>query len=305
VKHMNACPLKLKKKEDILKNPMYICEEKLKGIRAFLTFTHLGCILQSRGGHYISFRFPHLSEIRIPELEGVTIDGELFQRGIPDEVIAGWGNHRTCNISPSVTQGVKFMAFDVYNLTLRQFERKQALAGIAPFFKNTMIEVLPYLPVRHAEKMFNNILADGGEGIMLKNLTSMYQPGKRLEGIWYKLKGDEDFDVVITGFEEAKETSIKKGEVYATDTKFKGLIGSFKYGMYTENPHGDRTLIELGTCSGMKDDIRRHMTLHPDHWIGQVVEIKGVAQEKSGAIENPRYIRLRTDKRKEECVWVR
>ena len=313
MEHMNAVPLKPNKKQFILNSSDYIVEEKLKGIRAFLTFTNKGAVLQSRGGHCISHRFPHLAEIVIPELTGLTLDGELFQRGVPDEVIAGWGNHRTKNIDPGITKDVNFMCFDFFDEGLKLHTRKKLMHdffnGIHP---SSQIIELPYYSIDQAEQRFEDILAEGGEGIMLKNLNSMYIPGKRLEGIWYKLKGEEDFDVVITGFEMAEEYSIKKGDTEATETKFKGLIGAFRYGMYdatqdstVEFGRDFMRLVNLGTCSGMTDDIRRHMTLHPEHYLHQVAEIKGVAQEKSGAIENPRYVRIRTDKRKEECVWVR
>lgn len=313
MKHMNAVTLKPHKRERILNDPNYICEEKLKGIRAFLTFTEEGCVLMSRGGHDVSCRFPHLSSIKVPELKGVTLDGELFQRGVEDEVISGWGNHNTKHINPSVTKDVKFIAFDVFDTSLNLRGRKGYLEGwfaLGEIPSNIPILYHPHYSNLYAEKLFKETLEEGGEGIMLKNLNSLYHPAKAPGqrppvNTWYKWKGEETFDVVITGFEMAEEMSIKKGDTEATPTKFAGKIGAFKYGMYV--PDSDAmdtyTLKTLGTCSGMTDLIRDSMTYNWGNWIGQVVEIKGVEQKESGAIDNPRYIRLREDKKPEECVW--
>lgn len=309
MKHMNAVALKPHKRERILNDSNYICEEKLKGIRAFLSFQENGCILTSRGGHNISHRFPHLSSVTIPTLQGVILDGELFQRGIPDEVISGWGNHRTYHIDPEITKDVKFMAFDIItNNTMlsKPLDIRKALLLIYCQLLPPSCPIIyhPHYSNLYAEKLFKEVLSEGGEGIMLKNRNSLYIPGKRLEGIWYKWKGEETFDVIITGFEMAEEMSIKKGDTEATPTKFKGMIGAFKYGMYSEVAYKCTKLVTLGTCSGMTDSIRFDMTYFSESWLGQVVEIKGVSQEASGAIENPRYIRLRNDKQPEECIWI-
>ena len=52
-----------------------------------------------------------------------------------------------------------------------------------------------------AEKFYKKALADNQEGVMMKNLNSVYQPGSRV-GHMLKIKPSEkDFDLVITGAE--------------------------------------------------------------------------------------------------------
>lgn len=315
IKHMNAIALKGKKYKEVINNPNYIIEEKLKGIRAFVQFGKYKNIITSRGGHDISHRFPHIRDYSIPNLEHVILDGELYQPGIEDEIIAGWGNVNTKHIDPDITHNIKLYAFD--NPSTRvQIMRKNDLSSIfynipkdAPF-----IEV-PYSTAVgiNAEIYYTTVLAAGGEGIMLKHKFADYTSGKRLSNNWYKLKGSETFDVVITGFEWAETWSVKKGDVSSTPTKFAGMIGAFKYGMYVPCSLGkfrpgtleNIKLIELGTCSGMDDKTRYDMTINEEFWLGQVVEIEGVEQKESGAIDHPRYKRIRPDKRAEECIWIK
>jgi len=316
LKHMNAVALKGKKYHEIIDNPDYIIEEKLKGIRAFLIFGKDRNTLISRGGHDMSHRFPHIQNYSCPDFFGTTLDGELYQEGVADEVIAGWGNHRTKHINADVTHNVKFYAFDIVLNGIIQIHRKSVLESSfyhIPFGKP--IELVPWIDAEqsNAEVEFQHYLSQGGEGIMLKNKYALYEPGARHHANWYKLKGEETFDVIITGFEMAERMSIKKGDTKPTPTKFAGMIGAFTYGMYVsygrykrpENFSTQAQLMTLGSCSGMDDNTRMDMTLWPNQWLNQVVEIKGVEQNASGAIDNPRYIRLRPDKNPEECIWIR
>jgi ATP-dependent DNA ligase len=314
MKPMDANPLKSNKYNSIIGDTNYIIEEKLKGIRATIKFGRPSHQIFSRGGHDISHRFPHISQAVInPNLLGVELDGELFQRGIEDEVIAGWGNWRTKNIDPSVTKGVKFHYFDILlhpqrihiidsALLLRKYVLDKVATLLNPQDLFIHMEWKRALDAQSTQHTYNEIIANGGEGIMLKNIHSLYYPGKRPQNVWYKMKKTKTFDVVITGFEMAKETSIKKGHSEFSDTKFKGLIGAFKYGMYAKFPW--TVLKELGTCSGMDDATRIDMTQNPHSWLGQVVEIEGVEQKTSGAIDNPRFKRQRLDKEAKECTMT-
>lgn len=324
-KHMNACPLTDKKFFEVVGNPDYIIEEKLKGIRASVRFGEHSNLITSRGGHDISHRFPHIANALYPHLLDVILDGELYQRGVEDEVIAGWGNCRTKNIDPSATAKVKFYYFDVLNNdNISQLSRKVSLevlrANLYPPF--IMLSWGKQISSVETLKYYKSIIDSGGEGIMLKNVNSHYFPSKRPQNVWYKMKKSETFDVIITGFEMAEKFSVKKGDIEATKTKFAGLIGAFKYGMYVspddpcccgqpQKPHypcevefcEDMNLKTLGTCSGMDDITRFDMTNHPDVWLGKVVEIEGVEQKASGAIDNPRFKCIRHDKKPEECIW--
>jgi bifunctional non-homologous end joining protein LigD len=122
------------------------------------------------------------------------------------------------------------------------------------------------------ERAYIEYVEAGGEGVMLKNPDAKYLEGKRPANHWYKLKKFETMDVVITGFQPAKEG------------KYEGLIGAVTF--------------EGGKCSGMDDHTRELMTMSPTNYIGHVMEIRHfgqVGKDKEG-YRHPQFIRMRPDK---------
>jgi hypothetical protein len=59
----------------------------------------------------------------------------------------------------------------------------------------------------------------------------------------------------------------------------------------------------LGRASGMSKLIRNRMSERPDDFIGRVVVIKGMERLKSGAIRNPQFCGMRSDKNPDQCRW--
>ena len=84
------------------------------------------------------------------------------------------------------------------------FEKRTAL--IKKIIKNHPYKIIQAKQIitdseSTAEKFYKNALKDNQEGVMMKNLSSIYQPGNRV-GHMLKVKPeDRDFDLVITGAE--------------------------------------------------------------------------------------------------------
>lgn len=152
---------------------------------------------------------------------------------------------------------------------------------------------------QHFHKHYARITRAGGEGVMLKDQTAPYRPGKR-GNAWLKVKREETWDYVVTGFTDAEELN-DKGE----RTKFAGMIGAVKYGAYvkgTQFVHGIEP-VTIGQCSGMDNATRMHMTKNPDHWIGRVIEIAGQqADPETHVIRHPNFVGVRDDKEAHECL---
>jgi DNA ligase-1 len=91
---------------------------------------------------------------------------------------------------------------------------------------------------KEAEKFYKEALKDNQEGVMIKNLTSKYQPGARV-GHMLKLKpAENEFDLVITGAE------------YGTG-KRGGILSSFTLSCYDEK---NNKFVEIGKAStGLKE----------------------------------------------------
>lgn len=155
------------------------------------------------------------------------------------------------------------------------------------------------------EQYFKDIVAKGGEGVILKNLNSVYAIGTSdpiKNGAWFKVKKLHTYDCVVIGGVEGQG-------------KYAGILGALVIGQFKNGK-----LAEIGTVSGMSDKLRtlwwqkiqdnkeriitmngkKHIHLKQDaYWI---IEIE--AQEKAiNSYRFPRFIRERTDKKLQECIW--
>ncbi|MBT9167361.1 MAG: DNA ligase [Syntrophomonadaceae bacterium] len=156
------------------------------------------------------------------------------------------------------------------------------------------------------EQFLEQILSNGGEGIVLKDVNGLYYPGKRPTGNWIKIKIELDDDVIITGFEPA--TRIYTGgdranwlywEGVEPVTKYHALgwIGAIKFGKYK-----DGKIVELGRCSGMDETLREQMSKTPSAFIGQVITITAMEQTADGFYRHPRFTKFHSDKNPHECT---
>jgi ATP-dependent DNA ligase len=112
-------------------------------------------------------------------------------------------------------------------------------------------------------------------------------------------------DVVITGFEMAKEESKKKSGV-VSKTKFAGMVGAVSISQWKYNEHGGYTLqvSKPGRgVSGMDDATRADITAHPKKYLGKVLRIKHNGREPTGFFRHPRWDGLRDDKSPKDCVF--
>jgi len=124
---------------------------------------------------------------------------------------------------------------------------------------------------------FQMIIAQGGEGVVVKNLRG-------LDADLVKVKRVKTWDVVIVGFTEGKG-------------KYSTVIGAIRYGAYK-----DGKIVEVGKCSGMTDAERAMFAVTPDTFIGRVIEVKGQEVDSKGGIRFPSFQGIRDDKRPEECL---
>jgi len=104
---------------------------------------------------------------------------------------------------------VEINVFDIIyhnGKSLIKTELKERRKIIEKIVKKQKLKIKPASAIitgdlEKAEKFYNKALADGEEGIMMKNLASPYKPGSRV-GHGIKIKPeDNDFDLVIVGAE--------------------------------------------------------------------------------------------------------
>ncbi len=277
---------KAKRADDLWNDSSWVAEEKLDGWRFAM---HFGGDLQRvfLTGRRQSKTTGKLSEkgLCAPQIWpghgtiGYTVvDGEVMSpRGFRD--IAGIMNvspakaaKRIDEIGPPSYRVFDVLIFDGVDVREHSWlERQDILRRLE--FGNDLITKVPHS--RNPLCTYDQIVEDGGEGVILKNILAPYGEG------WIKVKRYSTLDVVITGFKDAKMG--KTG-------KYLGLIGAALVSVYGSK--GD--LLEVGRVSGMTDDVRRDMSEHPDRWIGSVIEV--AAQEfGKDRLRHPRFKRSRPD----------
>ena len=242
------------------------------------------------------FSAPDWFKLAMPPKE--KIDGELWvgrehfqsmgvvRKKIPDE--EGW-------------VVVKFMAYDLPDKELPFSERVKLLKKVVkdnevrwkiirkelppPF--NTLECPLVFASQTkvksedHMTKMYDKVIQNGGEGIMIKQGESMYTDGR--SSLMLKLKPAFDEEAVIVDYTEGKG-------------KYSGMLGGFvcqplinmdTYHIIDTKEHHSFTV------SGMDDSIRaEYMETHP---VGTIITITHSGRTDSGKPRFPRYIRKRDD----------
>lgn len=280
----------------LLSNPSYVAQEKLDGMRAVVHVAKSGLRIFSRSAGVKdptrplekTSSLPHLAKLTFPDLIGTVLDGEILIPGKDSAEIAGSIHRKNGNNGL-----VKLFVFDILRFCGRDLTNK-TLAERLPLLLTTKlmmqgtddVRFLPFATtLEQKEKLYQSVFKNGGEGIVLKNLTGTYLQGGRPANNWFKFKKSREFDVVCIGFTKGAG-------------KYNNRIGALVFGQYVNGQ-----LTELGQASGMSDAIRNQMSDHPEKFIGKVLTIRGMERLKSGAIRHPRYIGIRIDKNPKDCIY--
>lgn len=283
----------------LLDSPDYIVQIKLDGMRSIVHITPDGLRIFSRSAGVAdptkplekTASLPHLAALKFPELIGTILDAEILIPGLDCAELSGTVHRKELNDDNTK---VKLFVFDCLQINGRKITGKSLryrlseLLHISHYLQSENIVILPYstTPLQK-RKLYDKVIASGGEGIMLKRLDAPYIEGARPANTWFKVKKSATYDCVVMGF------SVGKG-------KYNNQVGAVKFGQYTEDK-----LIELGQTSGMTDDIRRDMSINPKKYLGKVVMIKGMERLKSGAIRHPQFGGMRIDKHPLQCIYYR
>ena len=141
------------------------------------------------------------------------------------------------------------------------------------------------------QAFYNQIINEGGEGVVAKDLDSGYEPWGKRRGEWVKLKrtitqsllaekiGDT-VDAFVTGF--------KEGNV---GTSNEGLVGALEFSIYLTDEennylydeYGNPIIHHIATISGMTDELRKMISIKDENGnvallpkvYGSVAEIHG------------------------------
>ncbi len=279
----------------ILTDSRYIIQEKIQGNHMIVTFNmDRPNSIMTRGGLEKQNWLPELRDLDIFGLDEVEVAGEIYHPGIKVEQLSGYLNRNEYPIPEHIRKGFRYYIFDIltwsdkvatsiplkYRLELllslrRTIESASLMLRLVPSFQynGNKAGILEH---------FDKIIANKGEGIVLKNMDSLYYPGKRPENVWYKMKKTVTHDFVVMGFEAGKG-------------KYLGMVGSIRCGAWK-----DGELIHICNAAGMTDIERQDMSDNYEKWIGRVVEVRGF-EDTDKSVKEGQFVRVRDDKPSREC----
>lgn len=219
----------------------------------------------------------------------------------------------------------------------KAIDRYSALKGVYENYhldQYDFIELAPVLETDNALKAAAEIIARGGEGVVLKKKDYPYEYNKRPAYSSVKIKKVDTVDVVCMGFEDptkeynGKETSdylmnTKTGEKFTRGKRselnlledvvnnvedFIEITKPFYYGWKTAIKIGlykDEELVSIGTVSsGLTDFYREDFAKNPKKYIGQVIECECMEKDNSKkTLRHPIFVRFREDKNDKECIF--
>ena len=144
------------------------------------------------------------------------------------------------------------------------------------------VDQIPVKSQEHLKEMYDEILAKGGEGIMLKDPNCEYESGKRSSNL-LKVKPNFDAEAVIVGYKGGKG-------------KYEDMLGGFickpllNHDTYMSIDEDENHSFSI---SGMDDKVRgNYKKTHP---IGTIITYEYSGKTDKGAPRFARYMRKRTD----------
>lgn len=184
--------------------------------------------------------------------------------------------------------------------------------------------------------LLDSELVSGREGIMLKNINSIYIPGKKRENTWYKIKAEADADVIILGYTQPDEftQTMHNGKklvdesgnpVMSRNRYFDNRwVGSLIIGQYVKwdamsreqvkysieyDTHRiqidgvDYHLVPVGkVSSGLADEVRASISQAQEQNLMRAIEVR-YFKRTDDSYYLPRFRRFRDEKPINECVW--
>ena len=173
---------------------------------------------------------------------------------------------------------IKYVVFDLPNSDQIFVNRLVELQNIVCQIPKCPIEFAEHFVIQsknHMKQMFQNIVSQGGEGIMLRDPKSLYQQ-KRTKNL-LKLKPTDDAEAVIESMVEGQG-------------KDSGRMGALKVHL-AKNPS-----IKFKIGSGFTDKLRQDFWDAQEHYIGNEVTFGYKGLTAKGVPRHPVFIRKKLDK---------
>jgi DNA ligase-1 len=278
-----------------------VCEEKYDGVRVICSIEDRKPKFYTRAFNELDSKFLTRIANQILELshgiDGIFFDGELtdldrksvsgkvtqMMKGSPKESIGDDLLFNIFDVEPTKTikDGKGVTVYTQRRELLEQFFKDKSFENIKIAQKweaKTKDELMP---------IYDQIVANGGEGVIMKDPTHFYEC-KRSKS-WIKFKEVQDCDLVVTGW-------------YPGEGKREGFIGGF-----TCMDSSGEYQVKVG--SGFTEQDLIELSKNPNDIIGKIVAIQYNVpiEDKNGnkSLFLPRFIEVRNDKTEPENLVIR
>ena len=297
----------------------WVFEVKWDGVRAITYKNNNHIRIQSRNGNDITRLYPEIVNALKMSLRGhksTVLDGEIVvlnEKGIPDfhthQHRMHIQNHHEI-MSLSVKNPSTYYVFDILydegkNLeSLGYLERRQILNSVLK--TNDTIRISEYIEEKGTE-----ILASSKklnlEGIVAKHKRSVYREGIRSRD-WLKIKNTKTQDCVIIGYTRGLGSRVSHFgslvlAVYSAKER------KLKFAGHAGTGFNDQTLSEIYSKLKPLETNSRPVDKIPylnreTKWLKAVLvaEVKFDEWTSDGILRAPVFLRLRDDKKPEECI---
>jgi len=217
----------------------------------------------------------HLVQFDLSSVDDSILTGELMA--------FSQASKKQKHITYNIYDIIKFKGQDVSNLNM--VERRKIIESLSIYNGKYTLTKRYYSGFK---ELFDKIVAEGGEGIVIKKMKGKTPYRGNTRNInWYKVKKEVRISYVIAGFNDSDCDS------------WPGDIKSIQGALYDDEGNL-RTVCNIGSMTGAE---RRWFSDHRDEAIGKVIECKGYEIFKSGALRHPSLIGFRDDVDPKECTF--
>ncbi len=294
-------------------DPRWVFELKYDGYRLLAEKRAGETTLYSRAGHDFTATFPEIAEIvaALP-FSHFIIDAEvvvLDARGNPSfSLLQKRGRlTRRADVAraalelPTSIYAFDLLAFEGFDLrALPLIERKGALRGLLP-----VSGALRYSEhfVEQGVAMFEEAERLGAEGIIGKRAASPYVSKRSAD--WIKINAAKSDDFVVVGYMPPKQGGKGFGALLLAQYQ----NGTLTYAGRAGSGFAARDFAVLEPLLAAKPAAEPPAGAALERgavWLadGPVVQVKFKQRTPDGNLRQPVFMRMRTDKKPAECVWL-
>jgi bifunctional non-homologous end joining protein LigD len=293
-------------------DPRWVFELKYDGYRLFAEKRGGETKLYSRAGNDFTATFPDVAEIvaALP-FDAFIIDAEvvvLDARGLPSFALLQKRGRLTRRADvaraalelPAAIYAFDLLAFDGFDLrALPLVERKAALRTLLPV--SGAMRYSEHFEAQ-GEAMFDEAERLGLEGIVGKRAASPYVSKRSSD--WVKINAAKSDDFVVVGYLPPKQGGKGLGALLLA--QFRGGVLTYAGRAGSGFAARDFAVLEpLLEAKPRAEPPAKAEMARRSVWLadGPVVQVKFKNRTPDGMLRQPVFLRLRDDKKPEECVW--